>query len=36
MVAVGPYRLGDTMDTRTIAIAALVLAIVIVVVLFVL
>jgi hypothetical protein len=33
---VDPYRLGDTMDTRTIAIAALVLVIIIAVVLFVL
>ena len=31
-----PYRLGDNMDTRTIAIAALVLAVIIAVVLFVL
>ena len=33
--SVDPYRLGDTMTTRTIAIAALVIAVVIVVVLFV-
>ena len=33
---VDPYRLGDTMSTRTIAIAALAIAVVIVVVLFVL
>jgi hypothetical protein len=33
---VDPYRLGDTMSTRTIAIAALVIAVVIAVVLFVL
>jgi hypothetical protein len=32
---VDPYRLGDTMDTRTIAIAALVIAVIIAVVLFV-
>jgi hypothetical protein len=32
---VDPYRLGDTMSTRTIAIVALVIAVVIVVVLFV-
>jgi len=32
---VDPYRLGDTMSTRTIAIAALVIAVVIVVILFV-
>jgi hypothetical protein len=32
---VDPHRLGDTMTTRTIAIAALVIAVVIVVVLFV-
>jgi hypothetical protein len=35
-VAGHPYRLGDSMDTRTIAIAALVIAIIIAVVLFVL
>jgi hypothetical protein len=35
-VAVDPYRLAATMDTRTIAIAALVLAIIIALVLFVL
>jgi hypothetical protein len=34
-VATDPYRLGDTMSTRTIAIAALVIAVVIVVILFV-
>ena len=34
-VAVDPYRLGATMSTRTIAIAALVIAVVIVVILFV-
>jgi hypothetical protein len=33
---VDPYRLGDTMSTRTIAIAALVIAVVIAVILFVL
>ena len=32
---VDPHRFGDTMTTRTIAIAALVIAVVIVVVLFV-
>ena len=32
---VDPYRLGDTMSTRTIAIVALVIVVVIVVVLFV-
>jgi hypothetical protein len=32
---VDPHRLGDTMSTRTIAIAALVIAVVIVVILFV-
>jgi hypothetical protein len=32
---VDPYRLGDIMSTRTIAIAALVIAVVIVVILFV-
>ena len=32
---VDPYRLADTMSTRTIAIAALVIAVVIVVILFV-
>jgi hypothetical protein len=31
---VDPYRLGDTMSTRTIAIGALVIAVIIVVVLF--
>lgn len=31
-----PYRLGDNIDTRTIAIAGLVLAVIIAVVLFVL
>jgi hypothetical protein len=33
---IGPYRFGDTMDTRTIAILALVIAVVLVVILFVL
>jgi hypothetical protein len=33
---VDPFRLGDTMSTRTIAIAALVIAVVVVIVLFVL
>ncbi len=32
---IDPYRLGDTMSTRTIAIAALVIAVIIVVVVFV-
>jgi hypothetical protein len=32
---VDPYRLGDTMSTRTIAIVALVIVVVIVVILFV-
>ena len=33
---VDPYRLGDTMSTRTIAIAALVIVVVVVVILFIL
>ena len=33
--SVDPYRLGDTMSTRTIAIVALVIVVVVVVVLFV-
>ena len=32
---IDPYRLGDTMSTRTVAIVALVIAVVIVVILFV-